>query len=418
MSTETTNKFWTDEKLAHYQQLRDDGLSLNAVCDEMGITERQARYAGEIIRDRLRKSGILSADSTSSQAQKLTHHLDQDGYSSEKVMAVKEGHDLDPEQLLSAHGFDPSKFKMTSATSNFWGENAKGEPLYQTKLKVAPVETTLDDILAAVDKHYETQPDKKQVGLDQKLTDLQLLGNLVVPLFDLHFGISTYDSMRGYLSQIEDRLEECYHDVYILLGGDFFHSDFMSRSMTAKVGGTQLDHVNNQKALEDGTRFFEELVDCAIEHTPRVHIYAIGGNHDFDKEYLWTYAMKQRYASCDSVDFHLTTDTRLAFRMDDVGVMVAHGDKAKRRLPMLFATEHPQLWGETQYHAIFTGHFHKELTEDEGGVVTFQVGTPKPSDNYEKSNGFTMSRKKLELFVFNDERLIETIYLENKIAAN
>ena len=415
MPTETTTKFWTDERLAHYQQLRDSGKTINQVCDLMGITDRQARYAGEIIRDSLRKSGVLSADDTSSQAQKLTHHLDQDGYSSEKVMAVKEGHDLDPKQLLSAHGFDPEKFTLTSATSNFWGENSKGEPLYQTKIKVAPVDTTLDDILAAVDKHYETQPDKKHVGLDQKLTDLQLLGNLVVPLFDLHFGISTYDSMRGYLSQIEDRLDECYHNVYIILGGDYYHSDFMSRSMTAKVSGTQLDHVDNVKALADGSRFFEELVDFAVEHTPNVHIYAVGGNHDADKQYMWTYAMKQRYASCDSVDFHLTTDTRLAFRMDDVGVMVAHGDKAKRRLPMLFATEHPQLWGETQYHAIFTGHFHKEVTTDEDGCVLFQVGTPKPSDGYEKDNGFTMARKKLTIFVFDDHKLTDEIYLENDV---
>lgn len=413
MPTETTTKFWTDERLAHYQQLRDSGKTINEVCELMGITDRQARYAGEIIRDRLRKSGTLAVDSVSSQAQKLTHHLDQDGYSSEKVMAVKEGHDLDPEQLLSAHGFDPSKFKMTSATSNFWGENSSGEPLYQTKIKVAPVDVSLDDILASIDKHYA--PSKHKVSLDKKLTGLQLLGNLVIPLFDMHFGISTYDSMAGYLSQIEDRLAECYHNVYIILGGDFFHSDFMTRSMTARVGGTQLDHVDNVKALADGSRFFEELVDFAIEHTPQVHIYAIGGNHDADKQYMWTYAMQQRYSSCDSVDFHLTTDTRLAFRMDDIGVMVAHGDKAKRRLPMLFATEHPQLWGETQFHAIFTGHFHKEVTTDEEGCVLFQVGTPKPSDNYERDRGFTMARKKLTLFVFDDHKLTDEIYLENDV---
>lgn len=413
MPAETATKYWTDERLAHYQQLRDSGKTINQVCDLMNITDRQARYAGEIIRDRLRKSGILSADSTSSQAQKLTHHLDADGYSSEKVMAVKEGHDLDPKELLTAHGFDAQKFTLTSATSNFWGENSKGEPLYQTKIKVAPVDVSLDDLLDAIDKHY--QPSNHKVGLDKKLTGLQLLGNLVIPLFDMHFGISTYDSMAGYLSQIEDRLAECYHNAYIILGGDYFHSDFMTRSMTAKVSGTQLDHVNNVKALADGSQFFEELVDFAIEHTPHVHIYAIGGNHDTDKEYLWTYAMQQRYAACDSVDFHLTTDTRLAFRMDDVGVMVAHGDKAKRRLPMLFATEHPQLWGETQYHAIFTGHFHKEVTTDENGCVLFQVGTPKPSDGYEKANGFTMARKKLTLFVFDDHKLTDEIYLENDV---
>lgn len=415
MTVATPNKkFWTDEKLAHYQQLRDDGKSINDICAVMGITDRQARYAGEIIRRNLRRSGQMDVSGASSEAQRLTHHLDSDGISSEKVMAVKDGYDLDDRALLEAHGFNPDRFVLTSATSNFWGRDTNGQPLYQTKLKVAPVGVSIDDIMGAIDKHYAENP-AIDIPESKAKTSCSSGETLVIPLFDLHFGITTYDDMCSYLADIEDRLMDQYERVIILLGGDYFHSDFMTRTMTAKINGTQLDHVDNKQALEDGTRFFKELVDYAATYTLDVEIYSIGGNHDYDKAYMWAYSMSQYYDRFDCINFHLTTSTRMAFKFGRVGVMVSHGDRAKRRLPMLFASEFKEIWGATDYHAVFTGHFHKELTEDEGGVVTFQVGTPKPSDNYEKQNGFVMARKKLELFVFNDERLIETIYLENKI---
>lgn len=417
MTTSTKEKFWNDDRLAHYQQLRDDGKSINEVCSIMGVTDRQARYAGEIIRRNLRRSGQMDVSGASSEAQRLTHHLDSDGISSEKVMTVKDGYDLDDKELLQAHGFNPERFVLTSATSNFWGRDTSGEPLYQTKIKVAPVGVSIDDIMDAIDKHYAANP-AIDIPESKEKTTCSSGETLVIPLFDLHFGITTYETMSSYLADIEDRLMDQYERVVILLGGDYFHSDFMTRTMTAKVSGTQLDHVDNEQALNDGSRFFKELVGFARDYTLEVDVYAIGGNHDFDKQYAWCYAMEQYYHNDDNVMFHLTTSTRTAFKFGRVGVMVAHGDRAKRRLPMLFASEFKEIWGTTDYHAVFTGHFHKELTEDEGGVVTFQVGTPKPSDNYEKSNGFTMSRKKLELFVFNDERLIETIYLENKIAAD
>ena len=414
LSTSTKEKFWTDERLAHYQQLRDDGNSINDICDIMGITDRQARYAGEIIRRNLRRSGQMDVSGASSEAQRLTHHLDADGISSEKVMTVKDGYDLDDKALLQAHGFNPDRFMLTSATSNFWGRDNSGEPLYQTKIKVAPVGVSVDDIMAAIDRHYAENP-AIDIPESKAKTTCSSGETLVIPLFDLHFGITSYDTMKSYLADIEDRLMDEYQRVVILVGGDFFHSDFMSRSMTAKVGGTQLDHVDNQEALDDGTRFFKELVNYARDYTLEVDVYAIGGNHDFDKQFMWMYSMQQYYHNDPNVNFNLTTSTRTAFKFGRVGVMVAHGDRAKRRLPMLFASEFKEIWGATDFHGIFTGHFHKELTEDEVGCVTFQVGTPKPSDNYEKQNGFVMARKKLELFVFNDERLVETIYLENHI---
>lgn len=401
---------WTNEKLRRYQVLRDQGLKLDAVCDAMGITARQARYAGELIRRRKRAAGDMVASDSSSDAQRLTHHLDADGLTSEKVLAVKDGQDLDANDLLKAHGFNPEKFIVTSATSNFWGADSQGQPLYQTKIKVKPVDVTVDDILAAVDAHYDAQaaPAVKK-GRPEKYLDR----TLVIPLFDLHFGISTYQELVPYLKQIKERLNCFYKRVAIIVGGDYFHSDFMSRTMTAKTGGTQLEHVDNIQALRDGSRFFEELVDFAYHHSQSVDVTAIGGNHDRDKQYLWLYAMKQRYALYhDGPRFSLTMATRYAFKLDGVGVLIAHGDFAKRRLPLLFATEYPELWGSTGYHAIFSGHFHKEVTTDESGCVCFQVGTPKPSDNYERNNGYTMARKKLELFDFTPNRLLSIIYLE------
>ena len=225
----------------------------------------------------------------------------------------------------------------------------------------------------------------------------------------MHFGISTYDAMKTYLDQIEDVVNQGFNSVLVVLGGDYFHSNSVTTSKTVK--GTPLDPVDMPKAIADGSEFFMELVDYIIEKANHVVILSVPGNHDADLSYVWSVGMKRRYQRF--VDhFEITTNTWTAFNVDRCGFLVAHGDVAKSRLPMLFANDAKQIWSKTDYHACFWGHFHKEVVNDDSGVVTFQVGTPKPSDNWERRKGFTMSRRKMELFEFNKERLVSIRYLE------
>lgn len=409
-------KVWTDEKLTKYKALRDAGLSLLQIEDLMGITDRQARAAGEIIRKRQREAGLLDPNAVSSEAQRLTHQRDANGdLSSSRILKIKNGEDLSDDDLLKLHGFDPRKFKLTSATSNFWGNDKdSGQALYQTKIKATPLDWKLDNILDSIDKAVEPL-DTPENTLDSiTAEDVEAGTSLVIPLFDLHFGITTRDSITPYLLEIQHVIDsKRYKVIHFVLGGDLFHSDFMTKTQTAS--GTQLDHVDSVTALDDATAFISALITDAYQQADHVSVHFMRGNHDQDKSYVWAYGMKAKYAN-SPVSWSLTTRSRDAFLMDHVGVMYSHGDKPRQnKLSQLFAVEYPDIWSEARYRLILTGHYHNEQVKDDAGVVLMQMPTAKPTDRYEDANGYTMSRKKLEVLEFDSNHLICTHYIEPQV---
>lgn len=403
-------KVWTDEKLSEYKKYREAGLSLIQIEKLMSITDRQARAAGEIIRKRERQAGLLDANEVSSEAQRITHQRNASGdMSSSRVLQIREGEDLSDDELLRLHGFDPEKFVLTSATSNFWGVTDSGHKLYQTKIKVQPVGLSIDEVIDAMQNSI--RPLDVQVPSEVLANNDADGHSLVIPLFDCHFGITTIKTARPYLNDLISLIySKRWKNIHVVIGGDYFHSDFMNKTQTAS--NTQLDHVNSVQALEDGTAFISALISACYQQAPSVNVDVIRGNHDADKEYVWSYGMKCKYAD-SPVAWNITTRSRNAFLMNQVGIMYSHGDKPRQsKLPSLFASEYADIWGASKYRMILVGHYHAEKVLDDKGVQMEQVATMKPTDGYEDENGFTMSRSKLEVFEFDDLHLLDTHYIE------
>lgn len=390
---------YTPQDINRVHALRDQGLTFSQISSQTGLTQTQVRYVIYYKHPSTTSPTHHSSQSTTSTDGTVT----QVGYRTLKAGLSKQT-DAD---VLKAHGLDPRKFTLTSVTDNYWGrDNATGEPLYQTKIKAEPKEIDLDTIISTLQEEVEPLP-----SIDVNTGTASNKRLLVIPLFDLHFGIATYDTYRPYLEKIEHRIaSERYSAILVILGGDIFHSDSMTKSVTAK--GTQLDHVNMTQAVDDATKFTRELLDFSLEHADTLGVSSIPGNHDQDIGYVWATGLQQLYANRIEL-FGVTTNTYDAMNFGNVGILAAHGDVAKSRLPMLFANDAKEIWSQTSYHAIFSGHFHKEVTTDESGVVCYQVGTPKPADNWEKRNGLIMSRRKLELFDFSDTTLNAIYYIEN-----
>ncbi len=323
----------------------------------------------------------------------------------EKVKSIEmtEEQSKDDGFLLKAHGFDPEKWEIINAKTGFWEQNSNNSgktKLYSSRITVKPIKNAITPEMVARKLNGKISPitiKNEQIGRD----------NLVIPLFDMHFGIETFESLQDKLEQVVYRIHNGYENITIIVGGDYLHSNEMDKTVTVK--GTILDDVDNEKALDDATRFMSILIEESIKNSKNVNVYAIGGNHDFSKQYMFIWGLKMKYPQ---VDIDLTMETRTAFNIGHVGIMVAHGDVAVKRLPMLFATEYTDVWANSTYRAVFTGHIHTEKKEDIDGVMLWRFGTPKKSDPYEKKNGFTMARKHLQLLEFNDNRLLSTYEVE------
>jgi len=197
-----------------------------------------------------------------------------------------------------------------------------------------------------------------------------------------------------------------YKVVSIEQLGDLFHSSLMKTTQTQK--GTILDDVDMVQAIEDAKTFFDAIIRCALEHATEVHIYHTEGNHSGNMEYMFLEYLKAKYPD---VKVFNNNDYRYFYALDNVGFMIAHGDYAKKNLPMLFANEASQIWSDSYSREIHTGHFHNEKTTDHDGVIHRQLGTMKPSDKYEISNGWTLSKRELQIFEYDTNRLITTYNL-------
>ena len=392
---------WNTKKLTELQDLRNDGLTVKQIADRWNIKPRTVGYGFERLHT-LQKQGRINIDV---KTKKPKQSINKNGsISSSALVTIKDGEKMDEKKLLKAHGLDADRFTIERYTSNVWGKPAAGQTSYQTKITVKPVTFNLEDVIKSINKDIKPLPKQRRtVKPSSKNT-------IVLPLFDLHFGISTYETLKPYLEQIADVLSTGYRNAVIVLGGDYFHSDKMTKAETVK--GTQLDPVDMVTAINDGTRFFDELMDLVLKTSSNVFVISVPGNHDQDLSYVWGAGMKEKYKKLvDS--FNITLGTSAAFNVDACGFLIAHGDVSKNRLPLLFATEYKPIWSKTKYHAVLWGHFHKETLTDDQGVVCFQVGTPKDHDRWEKRKGFVMSRRKLELLEFNRDRLTAIHYLES-----
>ncbi|MBZ5985972.1 helix-turn-helix domain-containing protein [Leuconostoc gelidum] len=402
---------WTDEHKNRVAELGEQGLSSSKIAqklfDEFGVNLSRRTV-----------SRYLSTGHTSSRYDKLKKNtskvkdvkrgteivINKDGSTtSSTTMQMTAEQAKDPEFVLRAHGFNPDDWDIVSARNNFWQQNSQENgliDLYQSKITVKPKS---DDELTPQDIANLFKADIIPYTVNQVARDTH---NLVVPLPDLHFGITRFEDTIIHLDKIAEVISSGYKTIVIEQLGDLFHSSQMNSSQTLK--GTILDEVDMVQAVEDAKRFFDVLVKLALDNSTKVYIKQMGGNHSSNLEYMFMEYLKVKYPQTvikNNIKY------RDAYLLDNVGIMLAHGDFAAKNLPMLFANEFGGVWSLAHNRFIHKGHYHKEKTVDEGGVLSQQFGTIKPNDKYEISNGWTLSKKVLYLLEYSQDDLVTEYYV-------
>mgnify|MGYP004700817681 CR=1 FL=1 len=376
------------------QQLHKNGVSPKEIrrrtFDELGsnVSSRSVYYI--IKRGKKSKQDDIKFKSDGSQ----THTT---------IISMDEEQSKDPDFVLRAHGYNPDSWDLVQHVHNIWQQNSVEDgtkDLKQSKITVKPKmkTVTVEDLIAAM-KGKITPVKLKHKNLGEN--------TIVISLFDMHFGITKLSMLKSCLEQMLEIISRGHKRVVIIIGGDYSHSNFMNKTQTAN--NTQLDHVNTIKALNEGVEFLSQIIECAITNSSSVEVHAISGNHDLDHQYMLMWGMSQKYPQ---IKFDNNLNTRTAFSFGTVGILVAHGNLALKKLPLLFANEYPEIWSKSTYRMVASGHFHQEKLSDDFGVVMHQFGTPKPNDPYEYANGYTMSRRHLQVLEFNESRLLATYEIE------
>ena len=391
---------WTSEYRALVKRLYEQGMDTRQVIDYfydhygLNVSRRSVqRYRKGATHKPVKETKIKDVQRGTEIV------LNKDGsQSSSTTLQMTSEQAKDPDFVLRAHGFDPSEWDIISARNNFWQQNSQENgliDLYQSKITVKPKS---DDELTPQDIANLFKADIKPYTIKQVARDTH---NLVVPLPDLHFGITTMLDVKEHLDRLLELINKGYKTIVIEQLGDLFHSSQMWSSQTLK--GTLLDEVNMVQAVEDAKQFFDVLVTASLKNSTTLHIKQMAGNHSGNMEYMFMEYLKAKYPQ---VVIKNNIKFRDAYLLDNVGIMLAHGDLAPKNLPMLMANEFGGVWSLSHSREIHKGHFHKEKTVDEGGVISRQLGTVKPNDNYEIMNGWTLSKKELYALEYDSDKLV------------
>lgn len=387
---------WTDEEKYQIAQLVTMGLSDSKIAERMGKTHAAVKhYRQRHINDiEIEDAKEVTTESNGTQTTTV-------------LMRLKHEPDKSPRTMLELTGYDPDKWDLISSQYKVYEQHSTEDgtvPQYSITVKVKPkADISVSELTSIINRSV------KQKRLDRTSGTLKRM--LVVPMFDLHFGINSYDNMKPYLDEILTIINSHpFEKIVIEIGGDTLHSDFLKKTQTVK--NTQLDHVDMFNAWENAAHFIKDIVEPAIENSESTELYAIGGNHDFDLHWAFIEMIKARYPQLDVFN---PGSYRQVFTYGRVGIMLAHGDVAKARLSQLFANEHPNEWSSSVWREVHFGHYHTEVVKDDGGVIQRQFETPKPADGYETKNGFTMGQKTMKMLEYDVNGLLSEYTIKGNL---
>jgi metallophosphoesterase superfamily enzyme len=187
----------------------------------------------------------------------------------------------------------------------------------------------------------------------------------------------------------------------ILLLGDYFHYD-TPHGQTTK--GTPQDRDGRvDKMLEAGSQALFDLIETAAQMGP-TEVVLVPGNHDA----VLSVALRQMLTAYFRGDKRVLVEagktTRKYLTHGKCLLGLTHGDKAKKRLGELMAAEVPQLWGQSTYREIHTGHLHGEAeVQTVAGVVIRTAPALCPPDGWHATEGYVGKPRGMQAFYYHPD---------------
>lgn len=394
------------------RDLRNEGLSYNGIAEIMkerhGLeaSENSIRYVcGKKDGQPPLKEAVEQTKARDLPNYKESVEIAGDGsHKSDKLLRMSEEESKDIDFLLRAHGYDAEVWELISARNNIWNSYSKQDgimTMYSSKISVRPKSSTfsLDRLLEAINELPELTVHRVPVALDDKRM-------LEIPLFDAHFGISTYDYYKPTQEKILQKIQSRdWEEVLFVVGQDMLHNDNF-RGQTAN--GTQIEVVDMVKAWMDATKFYFPLIEEALLKSNRVKIIFSKGNHDESMTWTFVQLLKERYKQVTVDDSFVE---RKAHVFGNCFIGLTHGDKARKNLHNIFPREFPMLWAQATTHELHTGHFHVEDAKDVFGMMVRTLATRNKTDQWHKDSGFVGAHKRFMLFEYDEQELKSIHYV-------
>jgi len=152
-------------------------------------------------------------------------------------------------------------------------------------------------------------------------------------------------------------------------GNDFFHYDTLSGTTTS---GTPLDRDSRfQKMFRKGRAIASRTIRKCAEVAP-VDVVIVPGNHDEITSFLLGEVLAAEFEGDARVTVDNSPRMRKYVKYGKNLIGFTHGkEEPHKKLPLIMAQEVPQMWAETVFREMHTGHFHTSKVSDSVPVNSY-----------------------------------------------
>lgn len=201
---------------------------------------------------------------------------------------------------------------------------------------------------------------------------------------------------------------------WFVVGNDLFNADNVD------------DTTRNGTPQDSDSRYYKTFVKVremktraieALRMVAPVEVILMPGNHDEHTTWHLGDSLECLFAKCDGV----TVDNRPLFRKcyqhGKNMVMFTHGDRINHKdLPIIMATENPEMFGQTRFREIHMGHYHTENSktirnthriyresdiEENRGIKTRILPSLCQPDVFHAKHGYVGNIRSAEAFVWD-----------------
>ena len=200
-----------------------------------------------------------------------------------------------------------------------------------------------------------------------------------------------------------------FEEAVLPIGNDFFHSDNGYGTTTGRT--PMLESESYLPTFIGGEQLAIEMIKRMKAIAPKVHVYAIPGNHDRMTSFMLGRVLNAYYFNDETTIVHANPSPYKFYRYGCNLIGYEHGHNISTiRLATLMANECPQDWAETShgYREWHLGDQHRKgsmkptMFEEQGVSVEFLPGLTVPNE-WHRAKSFNWQKRGSMGFIWDKE---------------
>lgn len=378
-------------------------MTINEIKDFIAERPGYLKKSADVLSERL-NCPIEDCETALYEARKLAREENNDNDNTSVISEF--------EQFLDKNGISQSdvasvKFWQTVSGQQRFSVVTKGE-----SMSVEAIKQEIEEFAAA---HSPTV---------EKLDHLKPWSTLnpiayEISLPDIHYGklhdLNLTQVEDQYMMVVKELVEKASGldiERFVLpIGNDGMNSEGMRRTTTK---GTPQEESAGWK---DTFRGYWQLMTMAVDYLKEkapVDIIVVSGNHDYERMFYAGDVLAGWYRNDANVTVDNTYSSRKYYEYGQNMLMFTHGDKEKPAdMPLIMATENPEMFARTSHREVHCGHLHKEMVNEYRGIKVRFVPSICPNDEWHKQMGYEAKRTG-QAYIWNKSKGLEG-YLQSNV---